>query len=53
MLKTILDNYLLLSGIVLAILFVVPALVLRGRGLRDSHGADRRKTPRNGADRRA
>lgn len=53
MLQTIFGNYLLLSGIVLLILFMVPAIVLRGRGLRESHGADRRKAPRNGIDRRA
>ena len=53
MLQTIFGNYLLLSGIVLLILFMVPAIVLRGRGLRESHGADRRKAPWNGIDRRA
>ncbi|MCG2577583.1 hypothetical protein LZ012_11325 [Dechloromonas sp. XY25] len=53
MLETIFGNYLLLSAIVLLILFMVPALILRGRGLRESHGADRRKSTRNGTDRRA
>lgn len=53
MLQTIFSNYLLLSGVILLILFMVPALVLRGRGLRESHGTDRRKNTRNGTDRRA
>lgn len=53
MFQSIFGNYLLLSGIILLILFMVPALFLRGRGLRESHGADRRKAQRNGIDRRA
>lgn len=52
-LQDILGNHLLLSIIILAILFMVPALTMRGRGLRNSHGNDRRKNPRNGSDRRA
>lgn len=53
MLQAILDNYLLLAVIILLLLFLVPGLILRGRGLRDSHGADRRRTSRGGLDRRA
>lgn len=52
-LEAILDNHLLLSIIILVALLMVPALLLRGRGLRDSHGNDRRKGERKGIDRRA
>jgi hypothetical protein len=52
-LQEILGNHLLLSIIILAILFAIPALIMRGRGLRDSHGYDRRRDQRNGIDRRA
>lgn len=53
MLDAILDNHLLLSILILLILFLVPALLLRGRGVRNSHGNDRRKGQRTGDDRRA
>ena len=53
MLQAILDNHLLLSIVILLVLFLVPALLLRGRGVRNSRGDDRRKTPRNEMDRRA
>ncbi|MBS1130163.1 MAG: hypothetical protein H6R16_1165 [Proteobacteria bacterium] len=53
MLQAILDNHLLLSIIVLFILIMVPALILRGRGVREIRGTDRRRTPRAGTDRRA
>lgn len=52
-LQAILENHLLLSILILFALFVVPALLLRGRGLRNSHGVDRRQKPRSGIDRRA
>lgn len=52
-LQTILGNHLLLSIIILLALFLVPTLLLRGRGLRNPHGDDRRKGERYGVDRRA
>lgn len=52
-LQAILENHLLLFILILFALFVVPALLLRGRGLRNSHGVDRRQKPRSGIDRRA
>jgi hypothetical protein len=53
MLHTIFDNHLLLSALILIFLFAVPALMLRGRGLRDDSHSDRRSRRRSGADRRA
>lgn len=53
MLQAIFDNHLLLSALILIFLFAVPALLLRGRGLRDDTHADRRRRRRPGADRRA
>lgn len=53
MLQAILDNYLLLSALILLFLFLVPALILRGRGVRDPSQPERRSQPRPGTDRRA
>ena len=53
MLQAILENHLLLSAIILIVLFMVPALILRGRGLRDASRPERRSTKRPGVDRRA
>jgi len=52
-LQAILDNYLLLSALILLFLFLVPALILRGRGVRDPSRPERRSQPRPGTDRRA
>lgn len=53
MIQTILDNYLLLAALILVFLIVVPALLLRGRGVRDPSRPERRSKPRPGVDRRA
>ena len=53
MLQTIFDNHLLSSVLILLFLFMVPALVLRGRGVRDPSRPERRSRPRPGDDRRA
>jgi hypothetical protein len=53
MLQAIFDNHLLLSALILIVLFAVPALMLRGRGLRDDTHPDRRRRRRPGLDRRA
>lgn len=53
MLQAIIDNHLLLSAVILVFLFLVPALILRGRGLRDYSRPERRNHPRPGVDRRA
>lgn len=53
MLQAILDNYLLLAALVLLFLIAVPALVVRGRGVREPGRPDRRSQPRPGTDRRA
>ena len=49
MLQAILDNYLL----ILLFLIAVPALIMRGRGVRDPSRPERRSKPRPGVDRRA
>lgn len=53
MLEAILENHLMLSAAILLFLVLVPALILRGRGLRDPSRPERRKQPRPGVDRRA
>lgn len=53
MFQAVFNNHLLLSIIVLLILIMVPALIVRGRGVRELRGPDRRKSPRDGVDRRA
>jgi len=53
MMQALVGNHLLLAGIVLLFLLIVPALLMRGHKLRDSARRDRRKLPRQGADRRA
>lgn len=53
MLQTIFDNHLVLSALILIFLLLVPAFLLRGRGLRDNTQPDRRRKRRPGADRRA
>lgn len=53
MLQAILDNHLLLWVIVLLFLFLVPTLIVKGRGLRDLSRPERRSHGRSGADRRA
>ena len=52
-LQAILDNYLLLSALILLFLIAVPALIMRGRGVRDPSRPERRSKPRPGVDRRA
>jgi hypothetical protein len=51
--QEILDNYLLHSVLILLFLILVPALLMRGRGVRDGSRPDRRRRPRPGVDRRA
>lgn len=53
MLQAIIDNHLLLWIIVLLFLFLVPALIIKGRGLRDPSRPERRSHDRSGGDRRA
>ncbi|WP_162888595.1 hypothetical protein [Dechloromonas sp. HYN0024] len=53
MLQEFLDNYLLHAALILFFLILVPALLMRGRGVRDNARPDRRRRPRPGPDRRA
>ncbi|UCV30057.1 hypothetical protein [Ferribacterium limneticum] len=53
MLQEIFDNHFLLAALILVFLFAVPALILRGRGVRDPSRPERRSQPRPGEDRRA
>jgi hypothetical protein len=51
--QALVGNHLLLAGIILLLLLIVPALLMRGHKLRDPARRDRRKLPRQSADRRA
>ena len=53
MLDILLNNHLLLALVILAALALVPALLLRGRRVRESTRLDRRQQPRGDVDRRA
>ena len=53
MLEEILDNYLVLAALILLFLYLVPAMILRGRGLRNPSRPERRSHARPGVDRRA
>lgn len=51
--QVIFENQYLLAALILLFLFAVPALILRGRGVRDPSRPERRSQQRPGVDRRA
>ncbi|MDP2882370.1 MAG: hypothetical protein Q8N89_12390 [Azonexus sp.] len=53
MLQVIFENHYLLAALILLFLIGVPALIMRGRGVRDPSRPERRSQPRPGVDRRA
>ncbi len=53
MFEAVTGNHIFFSAIILAFIGVVLVLLLRGLNVRESRGIDRRKTPRDGKDRRA